>query len=138
MIAKPPVAEPAGTVTDFGAVSAPLLLDSDTTVWLVAVALRYTEHDFVVGPVIVCVPHETIVKLGVAAAAGYNVITSVLITPPAFPVSVTFTDLLTAAETALNPTLEAPVAIRTEAGTCSEALLLVSEIFVELVAGALR
>ena len=50
-IAKPPVAEPAGIVTDVGTVSALLLLLSETTVPLVAAVSRYTEHDFVVGPV---------------------------------------------------------------------------------------
>jgi len=138
MTAKPPVVIPARTVTDFGTVSAPLLLESDTTVWLVAAALRYTEHNFVMGAMIVSVPHETILNVGVVAGAGYSVITSVLITLPAFPVIVTLTDLLTAAETALNPTLEAPAATVTEAGTFRAALLLVSATLVELVAGALR
>jgi hypothetical protein len=68
---KPALVAPAGTSTEVGACSALLLLESVTTVWLVAAALRYTEHAVVVGPVNVCVPHET--SLNVATGSGVGV-----------------------------------------------------------------
>jgi len=48
---KAALVEPAATVTEAGTVNALVLLESATTVWLVAAALRYTEHESVVGPV---------------------------------------------------------------------------------------
>jgi len=135
---KPPLAEPAGTITDVGTVRAMLLLLSDTTVPLVAAALKYTEHVFVVGPVSVCVPHDTIFKLDVVEVPGYSVITSVFVTPPAFPVIVTLTDLVTAEATASKPVADAPAETVTEAGTRKTELLLVRETVVELLAGTLK
>lgn len=65
-------------------------------------------------------------------------ITSVFVTPSAFPVIVTDVDLLTVEETALNPVVDAPDATTTDAGTCSAALLLVRDTVVGLTAVPLR
>ena len=129
---------PMATVTEAGTVKAVLLLESATTVGLVAAALRDTVHASVVGPVNVCVPHEMLLNTGVAAAAGYNVITLVFVTLPSCPAMVTLTDWLTALETAVNPVEVAPAATTTVAGTLSAALLLVRVTVVGLVAAALR
>ncbi len=62
--------EPAATVTEAGTCRTMLLLESVTTVGLTAAALKYTEHVSVAGPVNVCVPHETLLSVGVAPWAG--------------------------------------------------------------------
>jgi hypothetical protein len=67
---KPTEVEPAATVTEDGTCKAVLLLASVTTVELTAAELRYTEHVSVDGPVNVCVPHETLLSVGVAPWAG--------------------------------------------------------------------
>jgi hypothetical protein len=82
---------PAATVTEAGTFKALLLLESATTIGLDAAVLRYTEHASVAGPVNVCVPHEILLNTGVAAGAGYNVMTSVFVTLPACPAMVTLT-----------------------------------------------
>ena len=135
---KPVLVAPAAIVTEAGTVKALLLLESATTVGLLAAVLKYTEHPSVVAPVSVCVPHEILLKTGVAAWAGYSVITSVFDTLPSCPAMVTLTDLLTALEVALKPALAAPDAITTVDGTLKAALLLVSVTVVGLVAAALR
>ena len=135
---KPTLVAPVATVTEAGTVRALLLLESVTTIGLVAAALRDTEHASDVGPVNVCVPHAILLNTGVAAAVGYNVITSVFDTLPSCPEIVTLTDLLTALETALNPVVVAPDATTTVDGTLSATLLLVSVTVVGLVAAALR
>lgn len=107
---NPVVEAPAATTTVDGTFNAALLLVKDTDIGLLAAALSDTEQAFVVAPVIVCVPHE--IALNVAAGSdgcdGSRVITSVFVTPPAVPVIVTATDLLTSEETALNPAAVAP------------------------------
>jgi hypothetical protein len=75
---------------------------------------------------------------GAGPEAGSSVITSVVVTLPAFPVIVTLTDWLTALETALKPILSAPAATTTVAGTVNAALLLDSDTVVELVAASLK
>lgn len=69
--------------------------------------------------------------LRMTVITGFNVITSVVLTPFALPVMVTLVDLVTAEETALKLLEVAPAAIVTDDGTCREGLLLVSVTLVE-------
>jgi hypothetical protein len=91
---KAALVEPSATLTEAGTFNALLLLESVTTVWLVAAALRDTEHESVVGPVNVCFPHE--IEFSVATGAGVedgpgdSVIASICATPSAVAVSVAF------------------------------------------------
>jgi hypothetical protein len=134
---------PVATFTARGTLSALLLLESVTTVSLVAVWLNETEHATDIGPVSDCFPHATLLSVatGVAGGAlgtGFSVRTSVSVTPCASPVIVTLTDLVTASVTALNAAVFCPASTTTEAGNLSAALLLVSDTGVDCVADALR
>jgi hypothetical protein len=118
------------------------LLDSVTTISLVAAVLKDTEHASVVGPVSDCFAQETSLSVGAdtgfESAGGLSVMTSVSVTSSAFPAIVTFTDFVTASVTALKSAVFSPVSITTEAGTFKDALLLVSTTDVDFVAVALR
>lgn len=136
---KLPLLEPAGTVTAAGTCKELLLLESDTFTVLSAAPVRYTEQAFVAGPVSVAVPHDMLLRLTVlVVASGYNVITSVLVTPDALPVIVTRTCFVTADETTSKPVDVAPAATVTADGTFNAELLLVKLTFVEPLAAALR
>ncbi|MGA8088031.1 MAG: hypothetical protein WCA10_12040 [Terracidiphilus sp.] len=132
---------PAATFTEGGGFSVLLLLESMTSVWAAAAALKFTEHVIVAGPVTDCVAHERLLSAtgaGSGPATGSSVMTSVSVTPPAFAVIVTLTDLLTASLTALNSAVFAPAATTTDAGTTSAGLLLDKDTEVALVAASLR
>ena len=105
-------------------------------------ALKFTEQVIVFGPVTDCASHERLLNAATGGAAGpvtgSSVMTSVCVTPAAFPVMVTLTDVLTASATALNPAVFSPAATTTEGGRRSAALLLIKDIGVESVAEALR
>ncbi len=136
---KAALVAPAATFTEAGGCSALLLLESVTTVWLVAAALRYTEHCIHVGPVKVCVAHESLLNVATGAdVAGLSVIASICDTPLAVAVSVTVCLVLMADAVTLKAALVAPAATFTEAGGCSALLLLESVTTVWLVAAALR
>lgn len=137
---KPTVLEPGGTVTEAGTCRELLLLASDTVTGLPAEPLRYTEHAFVAGPVSVWLPHDTLLRVTgfVVVVSGYNVITSVFVTPSDLPVMVTLTVFATGVETASNPVEVAPAAIVTADGTCSAELLLVKLTFVGFFVASLR
>jgi glutaminase len=85
---------PFDTVSEAGVRSALLLLDSITTVLLVAAALRDTEHDAVCAPVIESDPHESSFNVATGAgpvgAAGYSMIRSDFATPSAVAVRIAF------------------------------------------------
>jgi hypothetical protein len=85
---------PAATVTEAGARSALLLLDSVTTNWLVAAALRDTVQVLVCAPVSDCVPHErpssVATGAGFGEATGYRMIVSDSVTLSDVAVRFTF------------------------------------------------
>jgi hypothetical protein len=136
------MAFPEARLTDFGVLSAILLLESVTTISLVAAVLKDTEHASVVGPVSDWFAHEMSLSAGADtgfdSAVGLSVMTSVSVTSSAFPAIVTFTDFATASVTTLKSAVFAPDSITTAAGTFREALLLVSATDVDFVADALR
>jgi hypothetical protein len=135
---KAALVDPAGTVTEAGTFNALLLLESVTTVWLVAAALKYTEHESVVGPVNVCVEHDTLLNVETGVVSGDSVIAAICDTLLAVAVSVAFTAVVTADAVALKAALVEPAAIVTEVGTVNALLLLESVTTVWLVAAALR
>jgi len=118
------------TVTEPGARSALLLLDSFTTVWLVVAAVRDTEQTSVCAPVIEFVPHESPFKVatgaGVVGLAGYSMITSDFEAPSAVAVSVAFCEAFTAAAVTLKGVEVPPFGTVTEAGARRALLLLES------------
>ena len=134
---KAALLRPAGIVTEAGTCSELLLLESDTCTWLVAAPLRDTWHAVVVAPNNVRDAQDSLLRLTALVVCGYNVITSVLVTPSALPVMVTLVVLATADETALKLPEVAPAAIVTDEGICRAELLLLSDTLVALLAAPL-
>jgi hypothetical protein len=129
-------------LTEAGACKALLLLASVTTVWPVAPALKYTEHSIQVGPVSVCVAHESLLNVtpfvGLAVVAGLRVIESICETPLTVAVSSAVCFVLRVDAVTLNAALVAPAATLTETGALRELLLLERFTIVWLLATALR
>jgi hypothetical protein len=100
------------------------------------------EQATVAGPVNDCFAHEKSLMVGADIGSGPNaglsVITSVSVTPSAFPVIVTRTGLVTASVTAVKSADFVPVSTTTAAGSFRAASLLDRATGVEVVAAALK
>ena len=135
---NPAVLAPAETVTDAGTLTDALPLVSATLVEVATTALKFTVQDDVAGGVKLAGEHVTLESAG-ATVALFKISVKVFELPLMLAVSRAEPVALTAAGAlAVNPALLAPAETRTEFGTLTDVLPLVSATLVEVATAALK
>jgi hypothetical protein len=135
---NPALLAPAETVTDAGTLTDALPLVSATLVEVATTALKFTVQDDVAGGVKLAGEHVTLESAG-ATVALFKISVKVFELPLMLAVSRAEPVALTAAGAlAVNPALLAPAETRTEFGTLTDVLPLVSATLVEVATAALK